>query len=399
MNCRDWRPRQSVRNKLNQLISVEADNGMTASYEYDAMGRRDTKTVNGEQRQFYYDGFNIISEVIPDTTGLGFDVIKQYHRGKNLIASSIAGVVSRYGYDPHGNVVAIRGTEVYSYDAFGNQIADNPAYANPFRYCGEYFDEETGLIYLRARYYDSSIGRFISEDPIKDGVNWYVYCGNDPINFWDPSGYLREAGYVDGVWCEDPDAYEFGKDSDTYKILVDLGNRRQSGTDEQKAEYNILAEYVRTLARDNTPIQYAQDKIMDQLHKNAKIALDYQATMTTGLSGVMYQLGGGNYLTDSAAFLIEKAYGDWNYKYDANWQVPYDYFGEIDMNVDNNRNWRAWMYFDGMLISADKFGNINMAYVGTKMGLPHIVFQNFATKDKDDTPWVQYGIDMAEQGR
>ena len=64
------------------------------------------------------------------------------------------------------------------------------------------------------------------------------------------------------------------------------------------------------------------------------------------------------------------------------------------MNENNNKNWRAWMYFDGMLVSADKFGNINMAYVGVKMQLPYIVFQNFATTDKDDASWVQYGISM-----
>lgn len=104
------------------------------------------------------------------------------------VLSNTVGTLNRYSYDPHGSVTAINGVEVYSYDAFGNQIADNPAYANPFRYCGEYFDQETGLIYLRARYYDSSIGRFISEDPIKDGVNWYVYCGSDPVNAIDPSG-------------------------------------------------------------------------------------------------------------------------------------------------------------------------------------------------------------------
>jgi len=75
----------------------------------------------------------------------------------------------------------------YDYDAFGNQRAGNSG-ANPFRYCGEYFDSESGYIYLRARYYDPSIGRFVSEDPAFDGDNWYVYCGNDPVNRIDPSG-------------------------------------------------------------------------------------------------------------------------------------------------------------------------------------------------------------------
>jgi len=58
----------------------------------------------------------------------------------------------------------------------------------PFGYRGEYTDEETKFVYLRARYYDPKIGRFINEDPALDGLNWYAYCGNDPINRVDPSG-------------------------------------------------------------------------------------------------------------------------------------------------------------------------------------------------------------------
>ena len=59
---------------------------------------------------------------------------------------------------------------------------------NPFRYAGEYTDSETGMIYLRARMYDPSIGRFITEDPIRDGLNWYAYCGNNPVNRVDVGG-------------------------------------------------------------------------------------------------------------------------------------------------------------------------------------------------------------------
>ena len=57
---------------------------------------------------------------------------------------------------------------------------------NPYRYCEEYIDNETGFIYLRNRYYDPKIGRFISEDPAKSSSNWYVYCGNNPVKFTDP---------------------------------------------------------------------------------------------------------------------------------------------------------------------------------------------------------------------
>ena len=79
-----------------------------------------------------------------------------------------------YAYDAHGSVVSMNGQR-YAYDAFGNILENGVTVSNPFRYNGEYYDEETGMIYLRARYYDSSIGRFITEDPAKDGLNWYVY--------------------------------------------------------------------------------------------------------------------------------------------------------------------------------------------------------------------------------
>ena len=59
---------------------------------------------------------------------------------------------------------------------------------NPFRYTGEYTDSETGLVYLRNRMYDPETGRFISEDPIRDGLNWYAYCEGNPVNRWDPWG-------------------------------------------------------------------------------------------------------------------------------------------------------------------------------------------------------------------
>ena len=82
----------------------------------------------------------------------------------------------------------------YTYDAFGVEQNIDDADTNAFRYCGEYFDSETGTIYLRARYYDPTIGRFISRDSyagkISDplSLNRYTYCNNNPVIFIDPSG-------------------------------------------------------------------------------------------------------------------------------------------------------------------------------------------------------------------
>ena len=108
----------------------------------------------------------------------------------------MSGIAARneelFSSDAHGNTDAsYDGTKTvkrYTYDAYGNAIRDNGEDDNPYRYCGENYDEETGLYYLRARYYDPSIGRFMSEDPAQDGLNWYVYCGNNPVMYIDPMG-------------------------------------------------------------------------------------------------------------------------------------------------------------------------------------------------------------------
>jgi len=108
----------------------------------------------------------------------------------------MSGIAARnnelFSSDAHGNTDAsYDGTTTvkrYTYDAYGNAISDNGEDDNPYRYCGESYDEETGLYYLRARYYDPSIGRFMSEDPAQDGLNWYVYCGNNPVMYIDPLG-------------------------------------------------------------------------------------------------------------------------------------------------------------------------------------------------------------------
>ena len=103
-----------------------------------------------------------------------------------------------YMTNGHGDVTALVNpsgsiTKTYTYDAFGVEQNIDPADTNPFRYCGEYFDNETQSIYLRARYYNPGIGRFTQQDPaMADGMNWYVYCNGNPLNFVDPLGLARK---------------------------------------------------------------------------------------------------------------------------------------------------------------------------------------------------------------
>ncbi|MCU6720639.1 RHS repeat-associated core domain-containing protein [Porcipelethomonas ammoniilytica] len=85
-------------------------------------------------------------------------------------------------------------TKSYRYDAFGVEKNIDDSDTNAFRYCGEYFDKETATVYLRARNYNPSTGRFISRDPYSGkneeplSLNKYTYCQNNPLIFVDPSG-------------------------------------------------------------------------------------------------------------------------------------------------------------------------------------------------------------------
>ncbi len=64
------------------------------------------------------------------------------------------------------------------------------AVGNPYLFTSRAYDSETGLYYYRARYYSPTLGRFLQTDPVgySAGINWYAYCGNNPIGFIDPSG-------------------------------------------------------------------------------------------------------------------------------------------------------------------------------------------------------------------
>jgi len=135
--------------------------------------------------------------------------------------------------DTSGNIV-----NEYDYDVWGNFLKKEETIENPFTYFGQTYDETTGLYYLRARYYDPATSRMLSEDPAKQGLNWYVYCSNNPVNRVDPSGlkdyiYTSQNDYYTendwGVW-------EF-LNTDRYYAEID-GNRYQANSKETVKLYD-----------------------------------------------------------------------------------------------------------------------------------------------------------------
>ena len=180
----------------NQLTSVTLPgSGETVSFQYDPFGRRIYKFSPLGTTIFVYDGVNVIEEVNADgslaalyTHSLGID---------EPLAMSRDNTMSFYLADGLGTVTSIADSKgnlasTYQYNSFGNLTASTGSITNPFLYTGREFDAETGLYFYRARYYDPSIGRFISEDPIRfgGGINFYYYVKNNPVNFVDPKGKI-----------------------------------------------------------------------------------------------------------------------------------------------------------------------------------------------------------------
>lgn len=191
-------------NALNQLVGF-TNGETTASYAYNVNGLRYEKTVDGKTVHHVWDGSE---QIIADVVESQFYEANCYVRGTNLLAaySYNGGIKSEYTYytqNAHGDVVNLTDaegavTKSYTYDAFGVEQDIDDSDTNVFRYCGEYFDAETGTVYLRARYYSPTTGRFISRDSYAGdnndplSLNLYTYCHNNPVSGTDSTGHFLD---------------------------------------------------------------------------------------------------------------------------------------------------------------------------------------------------------------
>lgn len=189
-------------NSLGQLIAVKTATDSVA-YGYNGFGMRVRRTAGGVTTRYLYDGDDLVAEV--DASGNrirayayypGVDnphSMRTWENGANgavyyyaleLPSNTVRGlfdatgtVAARYDYTPYGEPVNVTA---------GTTNTVN----NPLRFHARELDGTTGLYYVRARWYDPFLGRFMSEDPIglAGGINNYAYALNDPVNLRDPSG-------------------------------------------------------------------------------------------------------------------------------------------------------------------------------------------------------------------
>jgi RHS repeat-associated protein len=179
-------------NARNHLVGISGP-GVSATFVYDGLGRREKKTINGNLTEFLYDGLNpvqetsgatILANVLP---GLAIDEFLTR-------TDVVAGTTGNFLTDILGSPVAVTDnagviqTE-YTYEPFGKATFNGASNTNPYQFTARENDS-TGLGYYRARYYDAQFLRFVSEDPLRfsGGVNFYTYVGNNPVRYTDPRG-------------------------------------------------------------------------------------------------------------------------------------------------------------------------------------------------------------------
>ena len=269
-------------NNRNQVTSISdsANAANDTTYSYDANGNQTVKTRNGHTLTFVYDVRDRLVRVSQDTTTLG--QFRYDHAGMRIQKEGAQGIVrytyddgsvllqtddtgatlAKYDYGPDrllsleqvtegeqfyhfdalGSVVNLSRPDGslqarYQYDAWGNERASTGSSWNRFAFTGHEKDEETGLYYFKARFYDPQVGRFLSQDGYLGETNTppslhrYLYAYANPTVYVDLYGYEATPWYHQyvneetDVWETKGETYDTGSDiKDAYLATVDTVN-------------------------------------------------------------------------------------------------------------------------------------------------------------------------------
>ena len=201
---------------LNRLVSV-AGGGLNTQYQYDGDGNRIRQQVGTSGYQYLNDTATALPVVLNEN---GPDGNIDYDYGQALISASSSSFQSFYQFDGLGSVSSVTNQKAdlaanYAYDPWGQTKTpvappfglDTLGSKNKYRFTGEVLDPNDALVFLRARYYDAAVARFISRDPLKGTaaqpttMNRYIYGLANPVRYSDSSGLsaIDNTGQVLGV--------------------------------------------------------------------------------------------------------------------------------------------------------------------------------------------------------
>jgi RHS repeat-associated protein len=183
----------------NRLSSVVLPGSAgTVSFKYDPFGRRIEKSGPNATTNYVYDGPNTLEEV--DGSG---NILARYVQGFGIdqpLAVTRGSSTNYYEADGLGSITSLSNSSAalantYTYASYETLTSSSGTVTNQYRFTSREFDTESGLYYYRARYYDSATGRFLNEDPDKDGAagSLYAYVENSPISWYDQFGTEQSA--------------------------------------------------------------------------------------------------------------------------------------------------------------------------------------------------------------
>lgn len=347
-------------------------NSTSRSYGYDGLGNRISSAVGGVTTRYVMDVSGRLANVIAETDEAG-NVTAYYLHGLGLIArieTDTAESAHYYHYDRRGNTVALTDdsgnvTDQYSYDPdpFGYAIAKQGSTTNPFTFVGRFgvMDEGDDLFYMRARFYDASTGRFLSEDPIGfagGDLNLYGYVAGNPIVGIDPSGLVVNTNF-DGNEYHNAVEQKLNilrndditsslmnyLDNSEYQVNITNScppNKECSGP----AAYNLESGNVNIHFSINDQDQYGEDNIPGYIALAHELghASDFITSAKYGLTSSLDSMGLENStvskyenpLREKAGMSLRKSYSG---------QFPI--WNQLD-NSKSERIWGYWLNFQAL---------------------------------------------------
>ncbi|MEC0230636.1 RHS repeat-associated core domain-containing protein [Paenibacillus alba] len=268
--------------KRNHLSNVATKDGRNISYKYNGDGLLWERTENGQTTRYYNNGANVIAE---GTVAGGVATLKaRYIRGNGLIAREDSAGKAYYLHNGHGDVVNLMDRtgmtklNSYQYDIWGNIVSQQENVPQLFKYSGEMFDDATSLQYLRARWYDPSMGRFVNEDTYEGqldnplSLNLYTYVSNNPLRYTDPSGHFQKGDET----LPDNVQNDLWIITNDYNDAVDSGRMTK---DEAYNKYHYMAERLRVkngyytdyFSEEPTTVALSGDMLSEVQNGSAKI--------------------------------------------------------------------------------------------------------------------------------